>query len=413
MVLTSCSKMLNQHYRAAISPDAVTEKDLPAMRNGMYSAMQNKPTVNGFICFDLLGGDITQKNYNSIDMIKGILSPLNAIISGQWNGYYDALYQVNNVIAAAQRFPQSPIAATALGEACYFRAYIYTCLVTRWGAVPIIRKNAMDKVARDPVDDVWAFIDEDLEMADRMLGTSESIYYVSNDAVKALTARVRLYEKRYDEAWSIAESLIGKGTYALDEFENIFNISRPANKETIFAFSNKDIAESSINIGDLYFSYGYVNKGQGKYYPTEDVYNKFSDSDKRKKTTFLLVEGSQCLAKYPSGQAGRDPFIVSRIAEMYLISAEAQGYPAGKARLDELRAKRGLGASAAADQESFIDAILDERQLEFLGENHAWYDCVRTGKAGTRIGLTQTQNLLPIPGKELQLNDRLEPNPGY
>lgn len=409
----SCSDYLNQTYRAAISPDAVTAKDLPAMRIGMYESVQNSPTVYEYIAFDITSGYIKSASSTAKSILTGYFNTKSSNISNQWNGLYNALYQVNSVIAAAEKYPEALNSAQTLGEAYYFRAWIYLNLVTRWGDVPIIKVNTMAKVKRNPVSEVYALIDEDLAKARQLLGSSTNYYYVSNDAAVALEARVRLYEGRYTEAAELAESLISKGTYTLDEFSNIFNISRPTNKETIFAFCNKDLAESSINIGDHYFSYAYVNKGQGNYYPTEDLVNMFKEGDKRKATMFITVEGRECMAKYPSGQAGRDPFIVSRIAEMYLISAEAQGYPAGLGRLNELRAKRGVEAAVATDKDSFLTAVLDERLLELFGENHAYYDCIRTGTAEKRIGLLEYQKLFPLPGSEVQLNDLLVQNPGY
>lgn len=413
LLLTSCSGMLDQYSHSAIPPDAVTEKDIPAMRVGMYSSIQNSPGVYSYMIFDILGGDMTMTSYNPIDVINTTLNPLSGTIANQWNGYYDALYQVNNMIEAAERFPGSVESARALGEAHYFRAYIYMNLVTRWGAVPILRRNTMEKVSRDPVPEVWKFIDEDLDLAAGLLGTSSSYYYVSADAVKALAARVRLYEGRNEEAAELAESLILSGAYSLDSFSAIFDMSRPTNKETIFAFLNLDKAESSINISDLCHTYSYVHKGQGRYHMTEQGVSLFSDSDMRKAVSILDVEGVKCMHKYPSGQAGRDPFIVSRIGEMYLVSAEAQGYPAGLGRLNELRRHRGLADVSVSGKSQFMDAILDERRRELMGENHIFYDFVRTGTAIERLGIKQYQCLFPIPGKELQLNDKLEPNPGY
>ena len=410
---TSCGSYLDQYPHAAISPDAVSEDDIPAMRNGMYNSVQNSPGVYSSMIFDILGGDVTQTNYNPIDVINTTLSPLSSTITGQWDGYYEALYQVNNMISVAERFPDASESPTALGEAHYFRAYIYLNLLTRWGAVPILRQNTMDKVARDPVEDVWSFIDEELDAAESYLGNSESYYYVSANAVNALRARVRLYEGRNEEAAAIAEDLITSGQYSLDDFTTIFDISRPTNSETIFAFLNLNQAESSINISDLYHTYGYVNMGQGRYRLTNAAVELFSSEDNRASVSVLDVDNVHCLHKYPSGQAGRDPFIVSRIGEMYLISAEAQGYPDGVARLNELRSFRGLSGVSVSNAEQFRDAILDERRRELMGENHIWYDLVRTGTAVDRLGIQEYQLLFPIPGEELQLNDKLEPNPGY
>lgn len=412
-VLASCSGMLDQYPNSAINPDNITAKDIPSMRIGMYTSMQNSPTAYGYMIFDILGGDLTQTNYNPIDVINTTLSPLSSVISGQWNGYYDALYQVNNMIEAVNRFPEAENAAMTLGEAHYFRALIYLNLVTRWGAVPVLEVNTMEKVRRDPVERVWQFIDGELDKASTYLSSSKNYYYVSLDAVRALQARVALYQGDNTKAAEIAEDLITSGRYTLDSFSKIFDISRPTNSETIFAFMNLNIAESSINIGDYYYTYGHPNKGMGRYRLTDAAVQLFADSDNRKANSVVLVDGTNCINKYPSGQSGRDPFIVSRLAEMYLISAEAQGYPKGLDRLNDLRKARGLGAASASSQDTFIDAVLLERRMELMGENHLYYDYVRLGKAVSELGIKEYQTLFPIPGKELQLNDLLEPNPGY
>ena len=412
-LLSSCSGMLDQYPHSAINPDNVSEKDIPAMRVGMYSSVQNMPQTYAYMIFDILGGDLTQTNYNPIDVINATLTPLNSIISGQWNGYFDALYQVNNMIEAANRFPNAKDARKSLGEAHYFRAWIYTNLATRWGAVPIIRQNTMDKVSRDPIEEVWAFINEDLEMAQSILADADSYYYASKNASKALQARVFLYQGKKKEAAALAEEIIESNVYELDDFSKIFSIDRPTNKETIFAFKNLNITESSISLGDYYYTYGHPNKGKGKYNLTRDIVKLFDDGDLRKANSIVTVEGIDCVNKYPSGQAGRDPFIVSRLAEMYLISAEGQGFPEGTQRLNELRKKRGLSPVVATDKDGFTDLILTERRLEFLGENQLYYDYVRLGKAVSVLGIQPYQQLFPIPGLELQLNEKLEANPGY
>ena len=132
MVLNSCSQMLDIYPRSAISTDGVTEKDLSALRYGVYSAMQNKPGSTGHICFDVLGGDITQKNYNPIDVYNSYMKTLGSNVTGQWNNFYNELYHVNLLLATVEK---AGIDANKIiyGEAHYFRAMIYMNLVTRWG----------------------------------------------------------------------------------------------------------------------------------------------------------------------------------------------------------------------------------------------------------------------------------------
>jgi len=406
----SCSGELDQYSHAAIPPEAVTEKDIPAVRNGMYSRVQNAPSVRSYIMFDMLGGVLTTNTGNAKDLINSTLSPLNSYIVSSWNGYFNALYQVNNMLAISDRFPYSETGQLARGEAYYFRAYIYYCLVTRWGGVPILRQNTLEKVARNSESEVWSFIEEDIENSLSILGSTSTFYLVSADAALALKARVKLSQGKMQEAAAIAEGLITSGTYKLDTFEKIFR--KEMNNEIIFAFENLT-EESSINISDLYYTYAHPNKGQGSYKPTNEVIALFSDQDNRKAISLVNVAGTECINKYPSGQTGTDPLIISRIAEMYLISAEAKGRSAGVSRLNDLRTYRGLDEVYPSTDDAYMSAILEERKRELMGENFMYYDLVRTGRAKTELGLLDHQTVLPIPGRELQLNPNLEPNPGY
>jgi len=411
LLLTSCSDSLNIYSHSAVAPESVTEKDLPALRWGMYNSVQNDPGERAFILFDMLGGTLCTSSENPKDLINSTLSPLNSYIAGNWNGYFSALYQVNNLIAITENMSSATSLRNVVkGEAHYFRAYIYFCLAARWGDVPIIRKNTMDLVSRDPLSDVWAFAEEDLDMAISLLGSSTNCYYVSKDAATALKARVMLSQGKNIEAAQLAESLITSGKYKLDSFEKIFR--KLSNTEVIFAFENL-AAESGNNLGDLFYTYAHPNKGQYAYRPPQAVMDMYEAGDTRKDISVTVVAGSNCINKYPSGQAGKDPIIISRLAEMYLISAEAQGKNNGVGRLNELRRYRGLSDIYPATDDAYTDAILLERKKELLAENFMYHDYVRTGRAQSVLGLLQYQLLLPIPGKELQLNPNLTPNPGY
>ena len=410
LMVIACGRKLDLYPSSAMAPQAVTSKDLPALRVGMYNDMQNDPGVYSFILFDLLGGDINTASNAPIDLINNILSPLNSMIAGGWNGYYSALFQVNNVIGICEEMEASENRNRTLGEAHYFRALIYYNLVTRWGRVPVLKKNTLEKPFRDPVADVWKFIEEELNAATALLGTSTSYYYVSADAATALKARVFLSQGKMTDAATLAEGLILSGRYQLDAFEKIFR--KQTNTEIIFAFENLS-EESGNNISDLFYTYAHPNKGQGSYRVSQQLVNAYTGTDKRKTISLINIAGTDCVNKYPSGQTGKDPVIISRIAEMYLISAEAQGRINGLARLNQLRSYRGLLPVSATTDDQYTELILEERRLELMGENFRFYDLVRTNKAVQKLGIRTHQALLPIPGRELQYNTNLEPNPGY
>lgn len=412
LLLTSCADELNLYPHAAISPGGVTEKDLPALRIGTYNAVQNSGSAQSFILYDILGGALSTSTGNPKDLINATLSPLNSIVVNSWSGYFSALYNVNNLIAIADNISSSSsLLTTTKGEAHYFRAYIYYCLVTSWGDVPILQKNTMALVPRDPISNVWEFIETELELSISFLEGSTDYYHVSKDAATALKARVMLSQGKNVEAAALAESLITSGKYKLDSFEKIFR--KLSNTEIIFAFENLS-EESGNNISDLFYTYAHPNKGQYSYRPTQETMAMFDGTnDKRKDISLINITGSNCINKYPSGQTGRDPVIISRIAEMYLISAEALGKDNGVGRLNELRRFRGLTDVYPFSNDAYIEAILLERKKELLAENFMYYDYVRTGKAQSILGLLPYQLVLPIPGKELLLNPNLTPNPNY
>lgn len=137
----------------------------------------------------------------------------------------------------------------------------------------------------------------------------------------------------------------------------------------------------------------------------------------------------------PSSQAGFNDVIVMRLAEMYLIAAEAEfqlGHPDVAAdKINVLRTRAAIKAPVdhTADMQVDgsdidLDFILDERARELAGEHIRWFDLKRTGKLIERVqtynpDITKIQyfNVLrPIPIAEVQslLNfDEFGQNEGY
>lgn len=409
LLATSCDLEMNPH--SAVSPGSVGTKDIEALRSGMYYNVQERPGTESYIMFDLFGGELTTKqSTNSLDLINSLASANNNLMKEAWQGYYKALMQVNNVYDIAQDLPEGSQKNLVLGECHYFRAYLHLCLVTRYGDIPLMRENTDDKVSRTPAAEVWKFINDELDLAISLLGTPTSQNYLSADAAKALRARTALYTGDKTKAGELAEGLIADARYGIDSYDKIFRGGN--NDEVIFAFSCLTI-ESSISISALFYSYNHPNSGSYVYAPAKEVMNMFADSDSRKEVSITTMDNLNFMNKYPSGQKGTDPVVISRLGEMYLISAEAQGLEKGLPRLNELRAYRGLPAVYPGTEAAFIDAILDERRHELLCEGHRWYDLVRLGKAVEVLGILEHQTLMPIPESERQANRNLTQNKGY
>lgn len=404
---------LDMEPSSAVSPGSVSSQDIVSLRSGMYLKVQEDPGEKAYVMFDLFGGNLTTKqSKNAIDLINSLSTAQSGEMLAQWQGFYKALMQVNNVYAIAQGMENSAMRNKVLGECHYFRAYLHLCLVTRFGDVPLMKANTDDKVSRTPAAEVWGFIYDELNSAISLLGTPDEGYnYLSADAAKALKARVCLYTGKKKEAAEIAESLIVDARYGLDSFEKIFRAA--PNKEVIFAFSCLNTDQSKIGISAMFYSYNHPNSGSYSYAPADDVMTMYDAGDLRKEVSITTLDNLNFINKYPSGQKGTDPVVVSRLAEMYLISAEAQGVANGLDRLNELRQARGLGKVLPGTEAEFIEAILTERRKEFLCEGHRWYDLVRTGKAVEKLGIQQYQTLMPIPEQERQANRNLTQNTGY
>jgi len=128
--------------------------------------------------------------------------------------------------------------------------------------------------------------------------------------------------------------------------------------------------------------------------------------------------------------------MVLRLAEMYLIKAEAElkttGSGAALSTLNILRAKRAItGKDNLLTGTVTIETILDERALELCGEQQRWFDLKRTKTLVSRVKAYNAQGaanvkdihlLRPIPQAQMDAvtnkTDGVDPkgfwqNPGY
>lgn len=137
-------------------------------------------------------------------------------------------------------------------------------------------------------------------------------------------------------------------------------------------------------------------------------------------------------------ETGSRDFLVSRLAETYLIAAEAAMYTgdmsaaAGFLNTVRLRAARistdpvqntaYRTAMMATPDMMNIDFILDERGRELLGEQDRWFDLVRTGKLIERVkkwnpdatAIKDHHVLRPIPQEQIDRTTSVfKQNAGY
>lgn len=322
--------------------------------------------------------------------------------------------------------------------AYYFRALIYYNLASRWGGVPILRQRTGETVPISPEAKVWEFVVEDIEKALNLNATTSDRFYVSNAAVQALAARIYLSTGDKVKANTMAQNLIANTSYVLattsEEFGEPY-ASETNSKEVIFALVNQRTASflnfiSSVNDVDASWNYA----------PTTELYNNlFADDASTKRTgdirhaaTFYTADPNRII-KFPNGIDGQQivatknyaqtPIVVSRIAEMYLISAECLGKDGGGAEVlvDFLKTRYSDYPSVAdvkaLSELAYQNLLLNERRREFFGEGYWWYDVKRTGRIDLFTTLNGRDYLLyyPIPQDEIDLAGKVNypQNSGY
>ena len=167
-------------------------------------------------------------------------------------------------------------------------------------------------------------------------------------------------------------------------------------------------------------------------YDVSKVYDATGVPIQRKFYVSLKKFKDSTRASVAEAQSARDAFVI-RLAEMYLIAAEAE-FNTGKADsaayyLNIIRIRAALPGHAADMQitpgQVTLDFILDERARELCGEQLRWFDLKRTNKLVDRIKTMNPDAALyiqpfntvrPIPQSQLDAITNkgvFTQNPGY
>jgi hypothetical protein len=427
----SCEDELNGiRPKNAISQDDLIDADIAKLRIGTYAQMENM-TYAYYYDFDVRGENFREgPAFSLIDPVN--MSPSDASLLSLWRSSYTTLNRVNFLLESISNSSNPDAYNSIKGEALYFRALIYYNLVTRWGGVPILTEKSYDAVPRATEAEVWSRIKADLIDAETYTLKFSNKFYVSKEAVIALLARVYLATGDKPNAIAYADKILTSTagfTLAQDAtgYSSMF-VSGNTSRELLFAFANNN----SSNIHPFYQMVNDVDP-TWNYSPTLQLHgtlysdNRLAKGDKRASAVFS--SDNTRIIKYPNGVNGQQlvsttepnftPVIVSRLAEIYLIKAEALGAGTGaetlltylSARYTNKPEKEAIVALSAVD---FQNLILDENRREFYAEGHRWYDLKRTGRTDLLSTLSGRKHLLyyPIPQTERDLAGYTQ-NDGY
>lgn len=430
MVMSSCKKFLDVQPRDAVSDEEtiVDKASAQTAVRGVYRALGADGYYGSlFQTFGYLSGDNIQWTGSQAviqQFISHAVTADNANVNTVWSGIYVTINRANQVIDKLPALTDSSFAAAdknaLLGEAYFVRALAYFDLARTWGGVQLVLKptvtiNDTKGIKRSSLADTYAQVRSDLKTAEPLLTETTNRYRATRKTVWALLSRFYLYQQQWDSAALYAGKLIGDAAnYALvTPYSAFFANNVAGTQESIFELS---YSATNTNAHRNYWQPP-ANGGTRQWAPNSTLVDLLNAAGNRK-TAIAVTNQGLWYSNFYYRSPATDPAYVLRIAEQYLIRAEARAHledlTGAVTDLDAVRTRAGLDASTATSQDDILLAIENERRLEFAFEPHRWYDLVRTDRAATVLGLTDANRyLLPIPLAELNADPALEQNPGY
>jgi len=435
----SCDVLDQTPQQSLPTEDIFTnEANVNAVLAGAYSGLQGSLDDN--IRFTELAGDNARHtgsfpSWAAVDQ-HNLLAD-NAEGRNQYIALYDVINTANNIIKFTSDVESMPEARQniAIAEAKVIRALAYHNLVRWYGGVPLmvepIEGLEEGNVPRSTAAEVYTLITQDLEDAVATLGASgtSGSTRITGYAATALLARVNLYTGDYPAAEANATTVINSGNFAVTGvlYSANFGVAEADGQgsgESIFELLFTDEDSNSLS----FFARPNGNGGRFEYGPEPTYSGIYDAADTRISSNLRTYSGALRLGKYFRTD-GSDNFIIVRLAEMYLIRAEAiarQDFitpveqQAAIADVNVIRDRAGLADVTIADFanfEAFLDEVLLQKRIELDQEGHRWHDLVRTGRAQATLGITDANDLLwPIPQREIDSNSAIAPedqNPGY
>ncbi|MBO9728519.1 MAG: RagB/SusD family nutrient uptake outer membrane protein [Chitinophaga sp.] len=379
--------------------------------------------------------------------------------SDQWTSAYQSVYDANAIMegiaGSTSGKLHDDVKKGLTGEAKFVRAFSYFYLTNLFGDVPLVLTvdfNKTKNLPNAPQEQVYKQIIQDLQEAVALLPED---YSASNGGVRVrpnkwaatlLLARALLYTGNYKNAAAQATTVINQTSlYNLES--NLNNVFSTSSREAIWQLQ-QDVTNNityNATFEGCIFQPVPVHTGQPYHYLSPELLSAFESGDHRRKdwvdsTDNSIVPGGAGNYHYPSkykiGNANADRsgmgvateyYTMLRLAEAYLIRAEASAHDAGISAaitdLNIIRKRAGLtDLPTNLNQSQVLAAVAKERQTEFFCEwGHRWLDLKRTGKATqvlSAIPLKRPwqgdfQLLYPIPQSEIQKDPYLKQNQGY
>lgn len=440
LTLCSCKKLIENNPSGSQLLDKEVFNDSTAIKStlvGLYTSLNygNRYSVLLSTLPAFSADEMTFVGNTYDHFIGNVINVNDADVNNFWAAPYGIIYQANAIIEGTSSGSNlSPsFQARTIAEARFVRAFCYFYLINIFGDVPLVLTTDVEQnklSTRTPVPAIYGQIIEDLLDAQANLPAD---YAVSGSArvrankwaATALLARTYLYQGNWAGAEAQATAVIeNTSLFGLEQLARVFT---PTSKEAILQFYNESNGYTSYASAVLPSPVTPVPK----YVFTDQLKKAFlaEDDDARRTIWLATINYSNILYTYPTKYRSLTPganaeyFTVLRLAEQYLIRAEAraqQNKVAGaREDLFAVRNRAGLGETSANDKDALLLAVERERQVELNSEmGHRWFDLKRTGRADAVLGAvkaswTPEAARYPVPADQRSRNGNLTQNPGY
>lgn len=485
LTLTSCDMDKYPYDSIPVENAVESLSDCQNLRNGMYRDLRIiSSSFSGFMAQEMQADCLIPTNNYGNQWSNPYLWDMESSDSDAttvWNNNYVTIAQCNLIINGILRLESEGKLASEdladakniLGEAYMVRAMCYYDLATKF--CNLYDANTAEEVLGVPLVDTYApaadnstfpprsslaatysFILSDIGNAESNLSTtgSQGAVYLTTDALTAFKARVALWMKDYDTALTNATALINSQKYPLisndQEFKQMW-LNDTGSELICQLFASKQ--ELPTAMGSWFLDE--ITRNQ-TILPAADIIMKYEETDIRLNTYFTMAPVNfangatyevACVNKYPGNPelyTGANNYTnkvkVFRIAEMYLIAAEAYFMKGGATNelnaydtLFQLMSARDASLrSQPVSGEILKQLIRTERLKELCYEGFRWLDLKRYGEGFTRmasqadelsynfglnlqVSANDHQWLWPIPQDEIEANPQIknQQNPGY
>lgn len=480
LLFSSCKKeeWLNPQPKTLITDVTAfsTPERILSQVNGLYASMKTSSYLGSWytIISDVRTGEFHCSNMNAATgstMYSMLPQTTTSDVNDIWVALYASINKINvfldNMDNGGDAVLDANVANNYRAEARLIRGITYYYLLQFYArpywdgngskpGLPLRLKGNTGPgnydLARSSVADTYKQVLADLDFAEQNLPNNYSSAFLNttrahkNSAI-ALKTRVYLSMRDYAKVIAEANKLVpasapfvassGVGNKLEANFVDIFKSPYSSN-ESIFSmpFTNNDAPGSALS---RYYLPGTgdggtaTSNGAGEYSlnKVEGIYSSplWVDTDARKSLTKIGTKtGKAWLTKFNQASPYIDYAPVIRYSEVLLNLSEAIARttntvdPRSLALLNAVygRSNQGstLSASSFANVNAYLNRIIEERRIEFVGEGIRNGDIMRLGltipaKSQHAIAAVPTDDpayILPIPSNELILNNLMDNN---